>query len=366
MRPIRAEISASALQHNYALAKATAPSSKVFAVVKANAYGHGLARAARALKHADGFATLELDSAIQLRKLGIESPILMLEGFFGKDELPVFANYKLTTSIRDVEAAKDLADADLSAPLDVFLKFNTGMNRLGLAGPMTGFALGLAATHKNFGALTLMTHFATADGADGVTAQMARFSEIVKQATGTLVTKGFTRSVANSAALLRFKKTHLDWVRPGIILYGSSPFDNRSAEEIGLKPVMTLRSEVIAVQVIEKGEGVGYGATFVASKRMRIGIVACGYADGYPRHAPGGNERGTPVLVAGSRTRTIGRVSMDMLAVDLTDLAHANVGAPVVLWGVGLPVDEVAAAAGTISYELLCAITNRVPVVDVE
>jgi alanine racemase len=364
-RPIVAEISLAALQHNYAVAKATAPKSKVFVVVKANAYGHGLAFAAKALKHADAFATLEIDSAIQLRKLGIDAPILMLEGFFGEQEIEIFANYRLTTSIRDVEAAKQLAAATIHEPLDVFLKFNTGMNRLGLAGPMQGFALELAAAHKNFGSVALMTHFATADGVDGISAQMKRFGEIVKQAKPILAKKGFTQSVANSASLLRFQKSHLDWVRPGIMLYGASPFDNKTAAELNLKPVMTLRSEIIGVQTLDKGDIVGYGATYTAQKKMRIGIVACGYADGYPRHAPGMNERGTPVIVSGKRTRTIGRVSMDMLAVDLTDIPHAKVGAPVCLWGEGLPADEVAAAAGTISYELFCGIANRVPKVEV-
>lgn len=370
-RPIRAEISISALQHNYAVAKATAPNSKAFAVVKANAYGHGLARVARALKHADGFATLELDSAIQLRKLGIDAPILMLEGFFGRDEINVFAHHDFATTIRDLETAKLLADADLNKPLDVFLKFNTGMNRLGIAGPMTGFAIETAATHKNFGAVTLMTHFATADGPQGISDQLKAFADIVNHAKPVFAraNKSFGTSVANSASLLRFQKTHLDWVRPGIMLYGSSPFADRSAEDLNLKPVMTLRSEIIGVQNIEHGESVGYGATYTAEKKMRIGVVACGYADGYPRHAPGTNAQGTPVIVAGKRTRTIGRVSMDMLAVDLTDIPHAKLGADVLLWGGdahnGLSVDEVAAAAGTISYELLCALANRVPVVEV-
>lgn len=380
-RPIRAEISLSALAHNYGVAKATAPKSKVFAVVKANAYGHGLARAAKALKHADGFATLELESAIALRKMGIDSPILMLEGFFGEGELPVFANYKLTTAIRDLDTAKQLADADLKSPLDVFLKFNTGMNRLGLAGPMQGFAMELAASHKNFGEVTLMTHFATADGPQGVAAQMSRFAAIVTQAKSAMGKKRFTQSVANSAALLRFQKTHLDWVRPGIMLYGSSPFSDRTAEEIGLRPVMTLRSEIIGVQTLEKGDTVGYGASYTAQGRMRVGIVACGYADGYPRHAPGTNETGTPVIVAGKRTRTVGRVSMDMLVVDLTDIPHAKVGSSVLLWGggvagesegkgkvkgqSGLSADEVAQAAGTVAYELFCALAARVPVVEV-
>ena len=365
-RPIRAEISLSALRHNYALAKAKAPKSQVFAVVKANAYGHGIERVARALHDADAFATLELDSALALRKRGITQPILMLEGFFGIDELPLFAQHHLTPVVRDLEQIKALADADLERPLDIFLKFNTGMNRLGLKGPMSGFAVNTAASHRNIGAVTFMTHFATSDGKTGVTEQMRRFAEIVRAAKEPFAKKGFTQSVANSAALLRYPETHRDWVRPGIMLYGASPFDDRSAAELGLKPVMALRSEIIAVQTLEPGEMVGYGGLYTAKKHMRIGVVACGYADGYPRHAPGGNAAGTPVMVSGKRTRTVGRVSMDMLCVDLSELPHVHNGAPVTLWGEGLSIDEVAMASGTVGYELMCALAPRVPVVEVE
>ena len=365
-RPIRAEISLSALRHNYALAKAKAPKSQVFAVVKANAYGHGIERVARALHDADAFATLELDSALALRKRGITQPILMLEGFFGIDELPLFAQHHLTPVVRDLEQIKALADADLERPLDIFLKFNTGMNRLGLKGPMSGFAVNTAASHRNIGAVTFMTHFATSDGKTGVTEQMRRFAEIVRAAKEPFAKKGFTQSVANSAALLRYPETHRDWVRPGIMLYGASPFDDRSAAELGLKPVMALRSEIIAVQTLEPGEMVGYGGLYTAKKHMRIGVVACGYADGYPRHAPGGNAAGTPVMVSGKLTRTVGRVSMDMLCVDLSELPHVHNGAPVTLWGEGLPIDDVAQAAGTVGYELMCALAPRVPVVEVD
>lgn len=366
MRPIRAELSTNALLHNYALAKSKAPNSQVFAVVKANAYGHGLDWVARTLRDADAFATLEIESAIKLRNKGITQPILMLEGFFGNDEIPTFARYHLTPVVREHEQIKAIADAELDAPLDIFLKFNTGMNRLGLQGPLTGFAINTAASHRNIGAVTLMTHFATADGKLGIAAQLKKFEEIVKSAKPAFSKKRFTQSLANSAAILRFPETHRDWVRPGIMLYGSSPFEEQSAAALGLKPVMTLRSEIIATQTLAAGDTVGYGATYTAKKKMRIGIVACGYADGYPRHAPGTNELGTPVLVSGAHTRTIGRVSMDMLSVDLTDIPHAHVGAPVTLWGEGLPVDEVARAAGTISYELFCAISARVPMVEVE
>ena len=366
MRPIRAELSTQALRHNYALAKAKAPKSQVFAVVKANAYGHGLDWAVRTLRDADAFATLEIDSAIRMRNKGITQPILMLEGFFGLDELSLFARHHLTPVVRDLDQIKAIADADLDAPLDVFLKFNTGMNRLGLQGPLTGFAINTAATHRNIGAVTLMTHFATADGRQGIAEQLKRFEEIVKSAKPAFIKKSFTQSLANSATLLRYTAAHRDWVRPGIMLYGSSPFEEKSAADLDLKPVMTLRSEIIATQTLAVGDTVGYGATYTAKKKMRIGVVACGYADGYPRHAPGSNVQGTPVLVSGAHTRTIGRVSMDMLAVDLTDIPHAHIGAPVTLWGEGLSADEVAKAADTISYELFCGVTARVPMVEVE
>ena len=204
-----------------------------------------------------------------------------------------------------------------------------------------------------------MTHFADADGTAGVAAQMARFVEWTADLRGEV-------TLANSAAILRYPETHADWVRPGIMLYGCSPFADVSAEALGLQPAMTLASEIIAVQEIKPGDRVGYGGTFEAQRPMRIGVVACGYADGYPRHAPGFRDRATPVVVAGERTHTVGRVSMDMLCVDLSAIAQARVGSPVVLWGEGLPADEVAASAGTVSYELLCALAARVPQVEIE
>ena len=365
-RPIRAEISLAALRHNYALAKLKAPRTKIFAVVKANAYGHGFKRVAAALADADGFATLELDSAVQLRDAKIASPILLLEGFFSEKELPTYVQQQLTSVVRDLEQIKQITAATLAKPLDIFLKFNTGMNRLGLKGPLSGYAINMAASHRNIGAVTFMTHFANADVEGGVAAQLARFDDIVKAAEPVFGKKSFGQSVANSAALLRSPQTHRDWARPGIMLYGSSPFADVSAEWLGLKPVMALRSEIIGVQALDPGDSVGYGGVFTAKKKMRVGVVACGYADGYPRHAPGGNDHGTPVIVSGKRTRTIGRVSMDMLVVDLTDLPHVHVGAPVTLWGEGLSADEVAHASGTVAYELFCAVAPRVPLFSVD
>jgi alanine racemase len=235
-------------------------------------------------------------------------------------------------------------------PLAVFLKVNTGMNRLGISVDRIGAALARLAATGSVAEITLMTHFADADGPEGVTAQLARFEA---------ATRGLAlpRSLANSAALLRHPQTRADWVRPGIMLYGCSPFADEAAQALGLRPVMTLASELIAVRHLAAGEHVGYGSTFTAERAMRIGVVACGYADGYPRHAP----TGTPIVVAGRRTRTVGRVSMDMLAVDLDGIPEAGIGTPVTLWGDGLSCDEVAAAAGTVSYELLCALATRVP-----
>jgi alanine racemase len=229
------------------------------------------------------------------------------------------------------------------------------MNRLGFAGEQARAAYSRLQASGKVSAISLMTHFADADGAAGVGAQMARYAESTAGLTAET-------SLANSAAILRYPETHADWVRPGIMLYGCSPFADQSAEALGLRPAMTLASEIIAIQDLKPGDRVGYGGSFAAQQPMRIGVVACGYADGYPRHAP----NGTPILVAGKRTAMVGRVSMDMVCADLSGIAQAGVGSPVTLWGEGLSADEVAASAGTISYELLCALAARVPQVEVE
>jgi alanine racemase len=352
-RPIRARFDAAALRHNHAIARRYAGPAKVWSVVKANAYGHGLVRVARALHDvADGFALIELDGAVSLRRAGIRQPILMLEGFYASDELPVFAEHGLIPVLHSLAQAKALAGANLPVRLPVYLKLNTGMNRLGLEADELEQALSLI--EPGAGPITLMTHFADADGRTGVAEQSARFQ-------ATRQCRALPVSLANSAALLRFPETRGDWVRPGIMLYGGSPFpDEKSAEALDLQPVMTLASELIAARDIAAGDRVGYGGVFAAPVPMRIGVVACGYGDGYPRHAP----TGTPILVGGRRTRTLGRVSMDKLCVDLGAFPEAGVGTPVTLWGEGLPADEVATAAGTISYELFCALAARVPVVE--
>lgn len=358
-RPIHATIDLAAVRHNYRVAKASAARSggtpKAWAVVKADAYGHGLMRVAKALADvADGFALLDVEAAVALREAGFGQPILLLEGFFDRDDLAACAEYGLTTAIHQIDQLRMIREAALPVRLPIYLKLNTGMNRLGFRAEDIPAVRRELAENQAIASVTLMTHFAEADGGHGVEWQIEHFRQM---------TEGWTLpvSMANSAAILRHPQTAHDWVRPGIILYGASPFADESAASFDLLPVMALRSRILAVQEIRPGERVGYGGTFEATRPMRIGVVACGYADGYPRHAPSG----TPILVAGKRTTTVGRVSMDMLACDLTDIPEAGVDSPVVLWGEALPADEVATAAGTISYELFCALARRVPVIEV-
>jgi alanine racemase len=342
------------MAHNLTVARQHAGAATVWAVIKANAYGHGLVRAAQALKDADGFAMLDFEEAIRLRLAGVKKPILLLEGFFKPQDVPLLAQYKLTPVFHNLEQIEILEKAVLNAEIDAFLKVNSGMNRLGFTVDNVRIAWNALKNHPRMGEVTLMTHFADADGAGGVQAQLEWFNSITQPFEAP-------RCLANSAALIRFPETHAEAVRPGIMLYGCSPFADRSAESLGLKPAMTLTTEIIAVQNLQQGERVGYGFGYEAAEELTIGIVACGYADGYPRQAP----TGTPVLVAGQRTRTIGRVSMDMIAVDISEVPEAYIGTPVTMWGDGLSADEVAASAGTLGYELLCGLAARVPVVEV-
>ena len=352
-RPLLAQINLAALAGNVALARARAPGAQLLAVVKADAYGHGLLRVLPALEEADGLALLELDMAIALREHHYTRRILLIEGFFEARELNEIAQRRLAIVVHHDDQVRMLEGATLPRPLEVFVKVNTGMNRLGfpasrLAHVVTRLrALGCVRT------LTLMTHLASADEADGIAEPLALFRTI---ADGM----DLPVSIANSAGVFRYHEIGGDVVRPGIMLYGSSPFATEAgtAAKLQLKAVMSLKSRIIAVQHVERGKRVGYGGAHRVERGSRIGIVACGYADGYPRHAP----TGTPVLVDGHRAPITGRVSMDMIAVDLTALPGSGEGAEVELWGARLPVDEVAAAAGTISYELLCGVTQRVPV----
>jgi alanine racemase len=352
-RPIQASFDLAALTNNFAIARRLAGAAKVMAVLKANAYGHGFLRVARALADADAFALLELDDAMRLRDAGYRQRILLLEGFFRSDELPVILHHGLSVVIHNDEQIALLGKLHGDRKLEVFVKFNTGMNRLGFPAARAGRVLEQLKALPCVGEVVLMTHFSDAEGVSGIEWQMREFERHVAR-------PGYARSLANSAALLRFPEARGDWVRPGIMLYGASPLEDRSAAQIGLRPAMSLTSEIIGIQQLKRGDTVGYGSLFTADREVRIGVVACGYADGYPRHA----YNGTPVLVDGVRVPMVGRVSMDMLCVDLSAVPGAGIGSPVMLWGAGLPVEEVAAAAGTVSYELLCALARRVPVED--
>ncbi|MEP7182749.1 MAG: alanine racemase [Betaproteobacteria bacterium] len=351
-RPLYAQVNLKALAANLARVRACAPKTQVLAVVKANAYGHGLTRVLPALADADGLALVELDAALALRASRYTRRILLLEGFFATDELPEISAKRVGVVVHHAEQVRMLESAHLERPLEVFLKINTGMNRLGVR-PAEVTALVERLNHcDSVAALRLMTHLARAEDDDGLVDQQEAFERACQGLP-------YPRSIANSAGIVRYKDVGGDIVRPGIMLYGATPFPYDTAEMIGVQPVMTLRSEIIAVQDLKANDSVGYGATYTASRAHRIGVVAGGYADGYPRHAP----NGTPVLVCGKKARIAGRVSMDMLTVDLTDVPEANVGSPVVLWGEGLPVDDVASAASTVGYELLCAVAPRVPIV---
>jgi alanine racemase len=351
-RPLVAQINLAALAANLAQVRERAPRAQLLAVVKANAYGHGLMRVLPALGDADGLALVELDAAVRLREAHYARRILLLEGFFAEGELQEIARARLAVVAHDEAQVAMLERAVLPRPLEVFVKVNTGMNRLGLRPRDVGRACERLARSPAVAALRLMTHFARADEEDGLAEPLAVFDEACRGLP-------YPRSVANSAGVIRYAEAGGDIVRPGIMLYGATPFPYDSAAMLGLAPVMTLRSELIAIQDLQPNESVGYGAMYTATRAHRVGVVACGYADGYPRHAP----NGTPVLVAGRKVRIAGRVSMDMITVDLTDVPDARVGSPVVLWGEGLPVDDVATAAATVGYELLCALAPRVHVV---
>ena len=356
-RPIEALIHIPALAHNLAQARSRAPDARVWAVVKANAYGHGIERAYEGLRAADGFALLDLAEAERLRALGWRGPILLLEGCFEPRDLETCSRLGLWHVVHCVEQIDWLASHKTHQPHRVFLKMNSGMNRLGLRPDAFRAAWVRLDALPQVDEITLMTHFSDADGPRGIAHQRATFEAATHDLPGE-------RSLANSAATLRHAGAAADWVRAGIMVYGSAPdFPEHDIVHWGLQPAMTLQSRLIATQQLQAGDTVGYGSSFRAERPLRIGIVACGYADGYPRHA----GSGTPVLVDGVRCATVGRVSMDMLAVDLSALPDAGIGSRVTLWGRGpggavLPIDEVARAAGTIGYELMCALAARVPV----
>ncbi len=348
-RPISARIDQDALEHNLQVAR-RATSARIMAVIKANGYGHGLLRVAEALSSADGFALLDIKDAIALREAGYRQSILLLEGFFDAEDLEQIAAYDLGAVVHSEWQIRLLDAYPRVDSLDVWLKVNSGMHRLGFHPAQVGMAMEALQRHRAVREITLMTHFANADDERGIVMQLETYNEIAANYR-------VSRSLANSAALLRYPETHGDWVRPGLMLYGASPFADISAAQLGLKPAMSLKSRIIATQRLKAGDEVGYGGKYRAEREMRIGVVACGYADGYPRHA--GN--GAPVLVEGRKSQLLGRVSMDMLCVDLTGLPEAGTGSEVTLWGAGMPIEEVASSSETISYELMCALTPRVP-----
>jgi alanine racemase len=359
-RPIEALVHVDALAHNLSRARAAAPDARMWAVVKADAYGHGIERAYEGLRAADGFALLDLAEARRVRALGWRGPVLLLEGAFEPRDLELCSRLGLWHVVHCSEQIDWLAAHKTQAPQRVFLKMNSGMNRLGFRPEAYRAAWVRLNALPQVGEVTLMTHFSDADAASASGRGIARQTAVFEAATRDLPGE---RSLANSAAILCHGVAS-DWARPGILVYGSAAdFPAHDIAYWGLRPAMTLRSRLIAVQQLAPGDSVGYGSSFTAEAAMRVGIAACGYADGYPRLCP----TGTPVLVDGVRTRTVGRVSMDMLAVDLTALPDAGIGTEVTLWGAGpgdscLPIDEVAWAAGTIGYELMCALAPRVPV----
>ncbi|VTU13006.1 Alanine racemase, catabolic [Variovorax sp. SRS16] len=356
-RPILATIHPAALRHNLDRVRRAALDARTWAVVKADAYGHGIERVFDAFRAADGFALLDLAEAERVRALGWRGPVLLLEGVFESRDLELCSRLDLWHTVHCEVQIDMLAAHKTQAPQRVFLKMNSGMNRLGFAPERFRAAWTRLNALPQVDEISLMTHFSDADGERGVAHQLALFERITQDLPGE-------RSIANSAATLRHAAdTRADWVRPGIVLYGSAPdFPEHDAAHWQLQPAMTLATKLISVQQLKAGDTVGYGSRFTAEGALRIGIAAVGYADGYPRHC----DTGTPVLVDGVRTRMVGRVSMDMITVDLTPVPDAGFGSEVTLWGRAsngavLPIDEVAQAGGTVGYELMCAVAPRVP-----
>ena len=349
---IRAIVDTAALRQNLARVRATAPASRVMAVIKANAYGHGLVPAARALAETDGYAVARLDEGLALRAAGLTNRILLLEGVFSPDQLAIAAQQRFDLMVHSFEQLQMLEGRGGSETVSAWLKVDSGMNRLGFRIEQ------FAEAHQRLTRIanvdpdpTLVTHLANADD--------RRDPKTVEQLSAFGATTAGTpgaRSIANSAAVLAWPESRADWVRPGLLLYGVSPFPSGNGADLGLHPAMTLQTEVIAVKIVKSGETVGYGGSWRAERDTRMAVVAAGYGDGYPRSTPSG----APVLVNGRRAPLIGRVSMDMVTVDVTDLPAVGTGDPVVLWGGGVPVEEVARRAGTIPYELICGVSQRV------
>lgn len=353
-RPLVADIDLGALRRNYCLARDRAPRSHAMAVVKADAYGHGAVACADALRDlVPAFAVACLEEAVTLRDAGITQPIVLLEGFFDAAELPLIDVHRLWTVVHSDWQIEELLAYRPRQPIPTWLKLDSGMHRLGFEPEaFEAHWQRLAAAAEHVTDLHLMTHFATADAQNAAyfRHQMACVASLRQRLEAPVC-------LANSPATLAWPEAHGDWNRPGVMLYGSDPLESANTASRSLEPVMTLRSEIIAVRELAAGEAVGYGGRWRASRPSRIGVVAGGYGDGYDRHA----RDGTPVLVEGRRVPLAGKVSMDMLTVDLTELPEAGIGSPVVLWGEGLPIDEVARHCDTISYTLMTGVLPRVP-----
>lgn len=351
MRPARALIDLQALRHNYQLAREVT-GAKALAVIKADAYGHGAVRCAQALEaEADGFAVACIEEALELRAAGIRAPILLLEGFFEADELPLIVEHDFWCVVHSLWQLDAIEQATLAKPIQVWLKLDTGMHRVGLHPSEYKNAYQRLQASGKVAKIVLMSHFARADELDSLRSveQVAVFLAARDDLSAEV-------SLRNSPAILGWPSVPSDWVRPGLMLYGATPFEQDHPLAARLQPVMTVESKVICVRELPAGEPVGYGAKFITPKPMRIGVVAMGYADGYPRHAP----TGTPVLVAGQRSQLLGRVSMDMLCIDLTDVPEAGLGSTVELWGKNILASELAGKAETIPYQIFCNL-KRVP-----
>lgn len=350
-RPTFMMIDLAALQHNFDCVRRLTHDRSVIAMVKANAYGHGIERVAKSLSKANAFGVASLEEGLLLREAGVKQPIVLMEGLFFADELPLASQYQLSVVVHHLPQLEYLEKANILNPISVWLKINTGMHRLGFCVEKVADVYqrlsALACVNKPIG---LMTHFAKADdgSSDATTRQMALFHQTTQHLSGP-------RSLANSAGIIQWEESHADWVRPGLMLYGASPMVNKVGKEHGLKPVMTLSSRIIAITEVKKDEAVGYGGTWRAPYDTKVGIVGVGYGDGYPQFA----KNGTPVLVNGKRSELVGRVSMDMLAVNLSNLPEAQIGDTVILWGDGLPVEDVALHNSTSAYEVLTRMTPR-------
>jgi len=323
-RPAEVVVNLSALRHNFSRIRTLAPDSQIMAIVKADAYGHGIARIAQALEQADAFGVACLEEARELRQANIKQRINLLEGPYAREELSEISDLGLDIVVHDISQLEMLDQTQLNKPVDVWLKIDTGMHRLGFLPELVNEVVRRLQQSKCVKDIRLMTHLACANERENPMAfeQIKCFSQFSEG-------KNFEVSIANSAGIMAFPDTHVDWVRPGIMLYGVSPFNDSHGPQEGLKPVMTLRSKLITVKQLKAGESVGYGATWRCPEDMPVGVVAAGYGDGYPRHA----KSGTPVIVNGERVDLIGRASMDMLTVDLRNQPQAKAGDPVILWG---------------------------------